>query len=98
VPWPPLAVLPLSLRTVRFLLQVALPPPVLDVPAAFAWLAWPTSTSGRWPPTAPTASASSRSWLTLANMPSQSLVVVLASGAKWIGPRISLVHSERSVF
>jgi hypothetical protein len=40
VPWPPLAVLPLSLRTVRFLLQVALPQPVLDVPAALAWLAY----------------------------------------------------------
>jgi hypothetical protein len=33
-------VLPLSLRTVRFLLQVALPQPVLDLPAALAWLAY----------------------------------------------------------
>jgi hypothetical protein len=39
-PWPPLAVLPLSLRAVRFLLQVALPQPALDVPAALAWLAY----------------------------------------------------------
>jgi hypothetical protein len=33
-------VLPLSLRTVRFLLQVSLPQPVLDLPAALAWLAY----------------------------------------------------------
>jgi hypothetical protein len=33
-------VLPLSLRTGRFLLQVALPQPVLDLPAALAWLAY----------------------------------------------------------
>ena len=39
-PWPPLAVLPLSLRTVRFLLRVTLPPPTLDLPAALAWLAY----------------------------------------------------------
>jgi hypothetical protein len=39
-PWPPLAVLPLSLRDVRFLLQVALPQPTLDLPAALAWLAY----------------------------------------------------------
>ena len=38
--WPPLAVLPLSLRSVRFLLQVTLPPPVLDLPAARAWLTY----------------------------------------------------------
>jgi hypothetical protein len=40
VPWPPLAVLPLSLRTVRFLLQVTLPQPTLDLPAALSWLAY----------------------------------------------------------
>ena len=39
-PWPPLGVLPLSLRHVRFLLQVALPQPVLDLPAALALLAY----------------------------------------------------------
>jgi hypothetical protein len=39
-PWPPLAVPPLSLRTVRFLLQVTLPQPTLDLPAALAWLAY----------------------------------------------------------
>ena len=38
--WPPLAVLPLSLRTVRFLLLVTLPQPTLDLPAALAWLAY----------------------------------------------------------
>ena len=32
--------LPLSLRTVRFLLQVALPQPTLDLPAALALLAY----------------------------------------------------------
>ena len=32
--------LPLSLRTVRFLLQVTLPQPTLDLPAALAWLAY----------------------------------------------------------
>jgi hypothetical protein len=40
VPWPPLARLPLSLADVRFLLQAALPQPVLDVPAALALLAY----------------------------------------------------------
>jgi hypothetical protein len=35
-----LAVLPLSLRTVRFLLQVVLPQPTLDLPAALALLAY----------------------------------------------------------
>lgn len=40
MPWPPLARLPLSLADVRFLLQAALPPPVLDVPAALALLAY----------------------------------------------------------
>lgn len=40
VPWPPLAHLPLSLANVRFLLQAALPQPVLDVPAALALLAY----------------------------------------------------------
>jgi len=40
VPWPPLALLPLSLADVRFLLQAALPPPVRDVPAALALLAY----------------------------------------------------------
>lgn len=39
-PWPPLAVLPLSLRSMRFLLQVTLPPPVLDLPAALVLLAY----------------------------------------------------------
>jgi hypothetical protein len=39
-PWPPLAVLPLSLRAVRFLLRVTLPQPTLDLPAALAWLAY----------------------------------------------------------
>jgi hypothetical protein len=39
-PWPPLAVLPLSLGDVRLLLQVILPQPVLDLPAALAWLAY----------------------------------------------------------
>jgi hypothetical protein len=39
-PWPPLAVLPLSLRAVRFLLRVALPQPTRDLPAALAWLAY----------------------------------------------------------
>jgi hypothetical protein len=39
-PWPPLAVLPLSLPAVRFLLQVALPQPPLDLPAALAHLAY----------------------------------------------------------
>jgi hypothetical protein len=39
-PWPPLAVLPVSLRTVRFLLQVTLPQPVLALPAALALLAY----------------------------------------------------------
>ena len=39
-PWPPLAVLPLSLRALRFLLRVSLPPPTLDLPAALAWLAY----------------------------------------------------------
>jgi hypothetical protein len=33
-------VLPLSLRSVRFLLQVTLPQPVLDLPAALALLAY----------------------------------------------------------
>jgi hypothetical protein len=33
-------VLPLSLRTVRFLLQGTLPQPVLDLPAALALLAY----------------------------------------------------------
>jgi hypothetical protein len=40
VPWPPLARLPLSLADVRFLLQAALPQPILDVPAALALLAY----------------------------------------------------------
>lgn len=40
MPWPPLARLPLSLADVRFLLQAALPQPVLDVPAALALLAY----------------------------------------------------------
>lgn len=40
VPWPPLTVLPLSLANVRFLLQVALPQPLLDVPSALALLAY----------------------------------------------------------
>jgi hypothetical protein len=35
-----LAVLPLSLRVVRVLLQVALPQPTLDLPAVLAWLAY----------------------------------------------------------
>jgi hypothetical protein len=39
-PWSPLAVLPLSLRAVRFLLRVALPQPTLDLPAALGWLAY----------------------------------------------------------
>lgn len=39
-PWPPLAVLPLSRAHVRFLLQVALPQPTLDLPAALALLAY----------------------------------------------------------
>jgi hypothetical protein len=39
-PWPPLAMLPLSLRHVRFLLQVVLPRPVLDLHAALALLAY----------------------------------------------------------
>jgi hypothetical protein len=39
-PWPPLTVLPLSLANVRFLLQVALPQPTLDLPAALALLAY----------------------------------------------------------
>jgi len=33
-------VLPLSLANVRFLLQVVLPQPTLDLPAALAWLAY----------------------------------------------------------
>jgi len=33
-------VLPLRLRTVRFLLRVTLPQPILDLPAALAWLAY----------------------------------------------------------
>jgi hypothetical protein len=40
VPWPPLDLLPLRLADVRFLLQAAPPQPVLDVPAALAWLAY----------------------------------------------------------
>jgi hypothetical protein len=40
VPWPPLTRLPLSLADVRFLLQAALPQPVLDVPAALALLTY----------------------------------------------------------
>ena len=43
MPWPPLTPLtrlPLSLADVRFLLQAALPQPVLDVPAALALLAY----------------------------------------------------------
>jgi len=40
VPWPSLALLPLSLADVRLLLQAALPQPVLDVPAALALLAY----------------------------------------------------------
>jgi len=43
VPWPPLTPLtrlPRSLADVRFLLQAALPQPVLDVPAALALLAY----------------------------------------------------------
>lgn len=40
MPWPPLAVLPLSLANVRFLLQVALLQPTLDLPAALALLAY----------------------------------------------------------
>jgi hypothetical protein len=39
-PWPPLAVLPLSLRALRFLLRVTLPQPTFDLPAALAWLAY----------------------------------------------------------
>jgi hypothetical protein len=39
-PWPPLAVLPLSLRALRFLLRVTLPQPALDLPAALAHLAY----------------------------------------------------------
>jgi hypothetical protein len=40
MPWPPLPRLPLSLADVRFLLQAALPQPVLDVPAVLALLAY----------------------------------------------------------
>ena len=39
-PWPPLAVLSLSLANVRFLLQAALPQPTLDVSVALATLAY----------------------------------------------------------
>ncbi len=39
-PWPPLAAFPLRLADVRLLLQVALLQPTLDLPAAFALLAY----------------------------------------------------------
>jgi hypothetical protein len=38
--WPPLAVVPLSLRALRYLLRVTLPQPTLDLTAALAWPAY----------------------------------------------------------
>jgi hypothetical protein len=65
--WPPLAVLPLSRRTVRFLLHCRLPGHTPSAICPPPWRCWPTSTSARSPPTAPTAHVASRSWLTLAH-------------------------------